>query len=120
MDVYQNACLTIQKLKTKGTQRVIVQYQQVNVADIRLVTPDLPTGATVAVLGRSNMTDPFRLLHVFAGPTFDLQLLGFAPKHPWRAIRYVRVLVPASPTAPLPWISMREIQVYGPTAKKRR
>ncbi len=94
--------------------------QQVNVADVRLVSPDLPTGATVAVLGRSNTTDPFRLLHVFAGPTFDLQLLDFAPKHPWRAIRYVRVVVPASSTAPLPWISMREIQVYGPTAKKRR
>jgi len=33
MDVYQNACLTLQKMKTKGTQRVIVQYQQVKVAD---------------------------------------------------------------------------------------
>lgn len=32
MDVYQNACITLQKLKTKGTQRVVVQYQQVNVA----------------------------------------------------------------------------------------
>jgi hypothetical protein len=31
MDVYQNACLTLQKLKTRGTQRVLVQYQQVNV-----------------------------------------------------------------------------------------
>lgn len=31
MDVYQNACLTLQKLKTKGTQRVLVQHQQVNV-----------------------------------------------------------------------------------------
>jgi archaeosine-15-forming tRNA-guanine transglycosylase len=29
--VYQNGCLVLQKLKTKGTQRVIVQYQQVNV-----------------------------------------------------------------------------------------
>lgn len=31
MDVYQSACLTLQKMKTKGTQRVVVQYQQVNV-----------------------------------------------------------------------------------------
>jgi hypothetical protein len=31
IDVYQNACLVLQKLKTKGTQRVVVQYQQVNV-----------------------------------------------------------------------------------------
>jgi hypothetical protein len=33
MDVYQNACLVLQKLKTKGTQRVLVQYQQVNVGE---------------------------------------------------------------------------------------
>jgi len=33
MDVYQNGCLTLQKLKMRGTQRVVVQYQQVNVGD---------------------------------------------------------------------------------------
>lgn len=33
MDVYQAGCLTLQKLKTRGTQRVLVQYQQVNVGD---------------------------------------------------------------------------------------
>jgi hypothetical protein len=32
IDVYQNGCLILQKLKTKGTQRVVVQYQQVNVS----------------------------------------------------------------------------------------
>jgi hypothetical protein len=31
LDVYHAGCLVLQKLKTKGTQRVIVQYQQVNV-----------------------------------------------------------------------------------------
>jgi hypothetical protein len=31
MDVYQAACLTLLKLKSKGAQRVVVQYQQVNV-----------------------------------------------------------------------------------------
>lgn len=31
MDVYQGACLTLQKLKSGGTQRVLVQHQQVNV-----------------------------------------------------------------------------------------
>jgi hypothetical protein len=31
MDVYQAGCLTLQKLKSGGTQRVEVQYQQVNV-----------------------------------------------------------------------------------------
>jgi Tol biopolymer transport system component len=90
------------------------------VADIRLISPDLPTGATLAVLGRSRTTDPFRLLHTFKGPTFDLQLLDFAPKHSWRGIRYVRVLVPAATNTPLPWVSLRELAVYGPTPKKRR
>jgi hypothetical protein len=33
MDVYQNACLVLQKLKTKGTQHVLVQCKQVNVGD---------------------------------------------------------------------------------------
>jgi hypothetical protein len=33
-DSYQNGCLVLQKLKTGGTQRVLVQYQQqVNVAN---------------------------------------------------------------------------------------
>ncbi len=31
MDAFQAGCLTLQKLKTKGQQRVVVQYQQVNV-----------------------------------------------------------------------------------------
>ena len=31
MEVYQNASLTLQKLKTRGTQRIEVRYQQVNV-----------------------------------------------------------------------------------------
>jgi len=31
MDVYQAGCLTLLKLKSRGTQRVVVQYQQVNV-----------------------------------------------------------------------------------------
>jgi hypothetical protein len=33
IDVYQRGCLTLQKMKTRGTQRVVVQYQQVNVGD---------------------------------------------------------------------------------------
>jgi len=33
MDVYQTGCLTLLKLKTRGQQRVLVQHQQVNVAN---------------------------------------------------------------------------------------
>src|SRR5262249_7645310 len=33
MGVYQTACLTLQKLKARGTQRIEVRYQQVNVGE---------------------------------------------------------------------------------------
>ncbi len=33
MDVYQAGCLALLKLKSRGAQRVVVQYQQVNVGD---------------------------------------------------------------------------------------
>ena len=33
IDAYQSGCLTLQKLKTKGMQRVVVQHQQVHVGD---------------------------------------------------------------------------------------
>jgi hypothetical protein len=91
----------------------------VDVADIRLVAPELPTGASVLVLGRSSADHPLRLLHVFSGPTVDLQQLDFAPKHPWHNVRYLRLAVPVA-QAPMPWVSWREIAVYGPTLKKRR
>ena len=32
-EVYQSGCVTLQKLKSGGRQHVVVQYQQVNVAD---------------------------------------------------------------------------------------
>lgn len=32
-EVYQSGCLTLQRLKTRGIQRVLVQHQQVNVAE---------------------------------------------------------------------------------------
>lgn len=33
MDVYQTACLVLQKLKTKGQQQIVVHHQQVNVSE---------------------------------------------------------------------------------------
>jgi hypothetical protein len=49
--VYQAACLTLQKLKTLGTQRVIVQHQQlVNVEQGgQAVSRDRSAGARVTV-----------------------------------------------------------------------
>ena len=54
MDVYQNACLTLQKLKTKSTQRVLVQYQQVNVGPGGQVTVACRVGRGSRKLGRGD------------------------------------------------------------------
>lgn len=64
------------------------------------------------VLGRADLRQAFLRLHVFEGPTADLERLSFAPKRPWKGIRYVRVVVPAAQTYNMPWVSWREIQVY--------
>jgi len=94
-----------------------------DIGRVRLVTPDLPSGASFVVLGRADSERPFRVLCAHAGPAVDLEQLDCAAKRPWRSVRYVRVVVPASP-APMPWVSWREIGVYPsqphPAVKKHR
>jgi hypothetical protein len=53
-------------------------------------------------------------LHVFKGLTADLERVDFSPKRPWRGIRYLRLAVPRARVS-MPWLSWREIKVYGPT-----
>ena len=84
------------------------------VARVVLVAPELPAGATFMLLGRAATADAFRLLYVFKGPTADLQRIDYSPKSPWHGIRYVRLVVPVS-RAPMPWVSWRELELYGPT-----
>jgi hypothetical protein len=85
----------------------------VDIARVSLVPTEYPKGASFLVLGRGDPTEPFRLLHTFDGPTADMQQLAFAPKHPWRKVRYLRLVVPVA-NAPIGWIAWREIAVYGP------
>jgi TolB protein len=95
----------------------------VDVGRVRLVTPDLPAGASFVVLGRTDTDSPFRTLCVHTGATGDIAQVDCVAKRAWRAIRYVRVVVPPS-AAPMPWVSWREIGVFAPSphpvAKKPR
>jgi Tol biopolymer transport system component len=84
----------------------------VAVTRVSFVTPELPAGASFMLLGRATANGTYRLLHVFKGPNADLQRVVYSPKHPWRGIRYLRVMVPQS-QASMPWVSWREIKVYG-------
>jgi Tol biopolymer transport system component len=86
--------------------------RSVAIARVALVAPELPAGASVMLLGRASSNGALRLLHVFRGPTADLQRLVYSPKHPWRGIQYLRLVVPQS-HATMPWVSWREIKVYG-------
>jgi TolB protein len=88
--------------------------RSVSIGRVSFVTPELPTGATFMLLGRATSDGAFRLLHVFKGPTVDLQRIVYSPKRPWRGIHYLRVVVPQSHAA-MPWVSWREIKVYAPT-----
>jgi hypothetical protein len=94
---------------------VDLQYPR-TIGRIQLVAPQLGGEATVLLLGRSADDQPFQLLHTFKGPFADLQLLTLAPKHPWQGVRYLRLEVGAGSA----WVSWREVEVYGPKAKKKQ
>jgi dipeptidyl aminopeptidase/acylaminoacyl peptidase len=86
--------------------------RSVAISRVSLVAPELPAGATFMLLGRASTSSAFRLLHVFKGPTADLQRIAYTPKRPWRGIQYLRLVVPTSHAA-MPWVSWHEIKVYG-------
>jgi TolB protein len=83
------------------------------VASLRLIAPDLPTGASVLVLGRGPEGDAYRLLHEFHGPTVFRQALGYSPKQAWRRIRYVRIQIPIANVF-IGWIALPELELYTP------
>jgi dipeptidyl aminopeptidase/acylaminoacyl peptidase len=86
----------------------------VDITRVSLVVPELPTNGNLILLGRRTTDDAYRLLRVFKGPTADLEQLDYSPKRPWRGIEYVRLVVPQpSNVYPLPWVSLRELKVYG-------
>lgn len=80
------------------------------VASIRLVASAVPAGASVLVLGRRANTKAYRLLHRFSGPLRFKQAISYAPRRPWRRIRYVRLHVPAA-NVPLGSVTWPELEV---------
>jgi F5/8 type C domain-containing protein len=80
----------------------------VTIAEVALSITQLPNGYTVhRVYGKLSATDPYTLLHVFSGPTVDIQTLRARLDSPFTA-RCVRIQTTASPS----WVGWREIGVY--------
>ena len=94
---------------------VDLQYPR-TIGRVRLVSPQIGSDATVLLLGRSADDQPFRLLHTFKGPFSDLQEVDYAPKQPWRSVRYLRLEVGSANA----WVSWREIEVYAPMRKAKK
>jgi Ca2+-binding RTX toxin-like protein len=81
----------------------------VTIARLRLIAPDLPSGAALVVLAR-NDDGSYRLLHRFSGPTVFTQAVSFRPRHPWRKVRWLRLYVPAGSFSG--WVSCPELEAY--------
>ena len=94
---------------------VDLQYPR-TIGRVQLIAPQLSSTATVLLLGRSDVTQPYRLLHTFTGPFSDLQEIDYAPRHPWTSVRYLRLEVDSVNA----WVSWRELEVYAPKAHKAK
>jgi hypothetical protein len=84
-----------------------------------LVAPQIASGGTVLLLGRGDPSSPLVQLHRFAGPTADLEQISFAPKKPWRGVRYLRLEVSEAPNDGT-WVSWHELKVYAPANPARK
>ncbi len=73
----------------------------------RLVIVTAPLGAFL-VLGKTGAYDAYRVLYAFNGSTSSFEQLTFAPKRPWRAVRYLRLLA----THGGGWVAWHEIEAY--------
>jgi hypothetical protein len=77
-----------------------------------LIAPQIAAGGSVLLLGRSDAAAPLVRLHTFSGPTADFERISYAPKKPWRRVRYLRLQVSESPSDPT-WVAWHELEVYG-------
>jgi Tol biopolymer transport system component len=84
---------------------------------VRFISMEYPSGGAILLLGRSTASGPYHLLHAFPGPMADNQLVGYAPKKPWRNVRYLRLHVPPA-AGNVGWVALHELSVYAPKAKK--
>jgi len=80
---------------------------------------DYPSGGSILLLGRTQPNEPYHLLHAFNGPTADNQLVAFAPKKPWKKIRYLRLYVPSPTSGGVGWVAWHELSVYAPKPKAK-
>ncbi len=81
-----------------------------SVAGVRLTVGQFPAGYTVhRVLGRVPGLG-LQLLHEFAGPTADGDVLEFTPPEPWSGLKAIRIETHESPS----WVAWREIEVLAP------
>src|SRR5262249_4549882 len=85
----------------------------VDITKVSLVTPELPAKGNFLLLGRATTDDAYRLLHVFTGPTADLEQVDCSPKRAWPTDRCARLGVPQVPNVDGPGASVREVKVYG-------
>jgi hypothetical protein len=84
------------------------------VGEIDLGITQLPDSFTAHdVYGRADASEPWTLLHAFAGYTTDQQLLQYVLSAP-QGLRYIRVETTASGS----WVGWREIDVWGPPPPK--
>jgi RTX calcium-binding nonapeptide repeat (4 copies)/WD40-like Beta Propeller Repeat len=84
---------------------------------VRFITMEYPSAGSILLLGRSTLNAPFHLLHAFPGPTADLQQVSFAPKKPWRHVRYLRLDIPQA-LGNVGWVAWHELSVYAPNPHK--
>ena len=95
------------------TQWIEIDLQRpTTIARVRLITPDLPSGLQVLLLGKGDAPGAtYRLLHLVNGPDAFMQSVTVKPKRPWRKVRYVKLVIPSGPSASF-WVSWPEIEVY--------
>ena len=89
--------------------------RRVAIGRVRLIAGEQPGGVAVLVLTRQ-ADGTYRLLHRFDGPSVYRQELRFAPKRPWRAVRYLRIIAVSQGNGSEAWVSWLEIEAYAARA----
>jgi Tol biopolymer transport system component len=87
------------------------------IALVRGISMEYPNGGSILLLGKATPDSPYRLLHAFDGPMADNQVVSFAPKKPWRNVRFLRLYVP-SVNGQVGWVAWHELSVYAPKQKR--
>jgi hypothetical protein len=84
---------------------------------VRGIAMGYPSGGSILLLGKSTPDSPYHLLHAFQGPLADNEQIAFAPKKPWRNVRFLRLYVPSA-NGGVGWVAWHELSVYAPRKKR--